>query len=164
MNVRRILAVVFGVITLGAVAGALQLGGARSLGGVVVLGDHAAQIARALDAEPKEGEAPSLTVVSLEAWYKLDYVSDIRPLVDIPLGDADWMVRIIRVHPFGSRKILLLNVKQWMEGEELDPDCIVRIVQREARQLGAAKSPALCAKELPAAHRLTVLPFGLGTI
>jgi hypothetical protein len=153
------------VVVAGAVAFALWPDARR--GGVEVIGDHAAVGARALQVPPLEpGVAPSVTIVVVEEWFKMNYLGAEQVLCGGLCDGASEFVRVIEVLPGGSAKTVFVRIGNVPEGT--DPmtqiGCYLEPLQAELSAVfGGADSVACLGAPVDVARRV-VLPFGLGAI
>ena len=165
---------VAGLAALGAAALALAawLAFAPSgrAGGVAVLGDAAPALHEAMGtAQALPVGSAAFTVVSVQGWDRLRYISDMARLCGADCAGEAGLVRAVRLSPTGSTKVVFVNLDAWPgtadpEAPARDFACLARTLAAERTRLGAAPLPD-CADAAPVAGGTRwVLPAGLGAL
>mgnify|MGYP006277166997 CR=1 FL=1 len=142
--------------------------GARgsAAGGVAVIGDRAPAILEAMGArQTLPLSSAAMTVVAVDGWEKLSYISDMQALCGDDCDGTAPMVRAVRLRPGGSRKVVLVDLSALPRaGEDPDFACLARALAVErARLAGTATGPD-CAPDLAPGGTRWLLPAGLGAI
>ncbi|MEO1678797.1 MAG: hypothetical protein AAFU80_11650 [Pseudomonadota bacterium] len=156
------------VVTLGAAW--LTLRGTPP-GGVAVLGDAAPALHTAMGtSQTLPVRTAAFTVVSVETWDKLAYMSDMAKVCGEACSGEAGLIRAVALSPKGSRKIVFVNLGAWgldaaVLGEPSSARaCLAETLAAEQTTLSAASVPD-CAAEVDVAGGVRwVLPLGLGAL
>lgn len=145
----------------------LAFAGRTPLSGTAVIGDKAPALRAAMGLSDAVDPARSaVLIVSVEDWWKLRYVSDMKAVCGEACSGDTGLVRVVELSPRGSRKLLFVNLAAWPGTLDAPPDmaCLAGTLAEERAQLGAADLPA-CAGAVPVqAGTRWRLPLGLGAV
>ena len=161
---KTLMAAAIGVVCAGLVAFWLGVRDGGVPSGVVLFGDHAPVLNRALGLPPA-GEDGAVTVATVNTWIQLDYLQGLGALCGEDCTEGAWLVRVVEPRPVGSRKTVFVRLGVFGDGNDWPPvpPCLRAVLAAELGSIRPADLPD-CAADLPAPQTRTVLPFGLGTI
>lgn len=90
--------------------------------GLAVLGDEAPKIQAALNLPSVDASNASVVVLSLDTWWKLQFVTDLDRLCGQTCREEPEAVRVLRWSPLGTQAILYLPFDAW--GGPDRPECV----------------------------------------
>ncbi|MEL6519960.1 MAG: hypothetical protein AAFQ66_03295 [Pseudomonadota bacterium] len=124
---------------------------------MTLLGDHATDWQERLGLSSIPEEESVLTLVLVDAWSKLNYMSDVQALCGTSCAPPAFIVRTFVLRPGGSRKVVVLLIKDWQD-EQMTDACLDAVLRAEITE---AEVPE-CASHAGFVTDQYLLPLGLG--
>lgn len=147
-------------VVLGLVLLALWSARGTPKAGVAVIGDKAQTLLQeAKMSQTLPLHTAAVTVVSVTDWLRLSYVADMHALCGHACDGDVGIVRILRLSPTGSDKVVILNHENLGLIDNLP--CLAAVLRAETAQIGAPENSPSCAAD-PVAQTHWHFP-GLGT-
>lgn len=126
--------------------------------GVAIIGDKSQDLLKETGlSQALPLHTAALTVVSVEEWFKLRYVEDMHALCGATCMDGTGLVRILRLSPTGSSRVLIVNHEALNSAKPIA--CVADVVRAELTDGLKTRPP--CARDVTQAN-LWAVP-GLGT-